>query len=530
MTNVNDLLRDHVTLTVECMDRIYLNGYIPNLQVPGQLVNFLVRHRGHRIPSPALLGKIGEQFVQAIKTYAEENQIPVVHFERGQRKDDVAAEYRQQFDKAEGVVFIGVAQEKAQSFRARKKDQKGPVSFEWSRQSVCVNHYYFYLQDADFGPAFIKVCTYVPYPIKVCLNGHEWVKQQARQAGIQFEALDNGFLSCQDPQGLQAICDQLGPEQIQAFFDKWVERLPMPLTAMDRQAGYGQRLSVWQVEISQTQVFDDPVSGREFFEAVIRENLDLGRPDRVQLVFDRKIINTTPGRFRTRVIEDGVNPNLYIEYKKSLIKQYFKEGRALRTETIINDPKDFRVRMDLSNLPFLQQIGREVNRRLLDVQRISHNCHLSQESIERVVQPTVTSDGQRAPGLRFGQPRVMALLAALTLFAHHAFGFRHRDLRSQVADLLGTDYSAHQLSYDLRRLRLKGIIWRIPNTHRYLITPYGCKVALFFTRLNARVFRPGFAAMDSAVPIPSPLAEALGTVEREIENLLNDTHLAPAKT
>jgi hypothetical protein len=181
-------------------------------------------------------------------------------------------------------------------------------------------------------------------------------------------------------------------------------------------------------------------------------------------------------------------------------------------------------------LPFLQQIGREVNRRLLDVQRISHHCHLSQESIERVVQPTVTADGQRAPGLRFGQTRVMALLAALTLFAHNAFGFRHADLRSQVADLLGTDYSAHQLSYDLRRLRLKGIIWRVPNTHRYLVTTYGCKVALFFTRLNARVFRPAFAALDPATPIPSSLAEALTKVEQEIETLLNDSHLAPVKT
>jgi len=530
MTNVNDLLRDHVSLTVDCLDRIYLNGYIPNLQVPGQLVNFLTKHRGHPIPSPALLGHIGERFVQAVKKYAEENQIPIVHFERGQRKDDIAAEHRQRFDKAEGVVFIGVAQEKAQSFRAQKKDQKGPVGFEWSRQSVCVNHYYFYVQDADFGPAFIKVCSYVPYPIKVCLNGHEWAKQQLRQAGVEFEVLDNGFLSCQEPARLQEVCDRLGPEQIQAFFDKWVDRLPMPLTTVDRHAGYGHRLSVWQVEISRTQVFDDPVRGREFFEAVIRENLDLGRPDRVQLVFDRKIIGSTPGRFRTRVIEDGVNPSLYIEYKKSLVKQYFKEGRALRTETIINDPKDFQVRMDLSNLPFLQQIGREVNRRLLDVQRVSHNCHLSQENVERVVQPTVTSDGQRAPGLRFGQARVMALLAALTLFVPNAFGFRHGDLRSQVADLLGTDYSAQQRSYDLRRLRLKGIIWRVPNTHRYLVTPYGCKVALFFTRLNARVFRPAFAAMAANASIPSPLAEALGKVEQEIGILLNEAHLAPVKT
>jgi hypothetical protein len=527
MINVNEILRDHVTLTVDCMDRIYLNGYIPNLQVPGQLVNFLTKHRGNKIPSPALLGQIGNQFAKAVQDYAQEHGIPIIHFEPGQRKDEIAQAYRQAFTQAEGVVFIGIAQEKAKSFKARKKDQKGFVGFEWSRQSVRVNHYYFYLQDAEFGPGFIKVCSYMPYPIKVYLNGHEWAKQQLRKAGVDFETLDNGFLSCQDPQQLQALCDQLGPEQIQAFFDKWVEQLPMPLNAADRQAGYRHRLSVWQVEVSRTQVFDDPVHGREFFEAVIKENLDLGRPDRVQLVFDRKIIGSTPGRFRTRVIENGVNPSLYIEYKKSVLKQYFKEHRALRTETIINDPKDFGVRMDLSNLPFLQHIGREVNRRLLDVQRVSHNCHLSQESVARVVLPTVTPDGQRAPGLRFGQARTMALLAALTLFVHNVCGFRHRDLLPQVADLLGSGYSTHQLTYDLRRLRLKGMIWRVPHSHRYLITPYGCKVALFFTRLHASVFRPGFAALDPRVPIPGPLAQALADVEQEVKNLIDQAHLAP---
>ena len=93
----------------------------------------------------------------------------------------------------------------------------------------------------------------------------------------------------------------------------------MPHSAKDRQADYRHRLSVWQVEISRTQVFSDQWRGREFFENVIQENLDLGRPDRVQLVFDRRIIKPTPGVFRTLVIADGVNPSLYINYKKSVL-------------------------------------------------------------------------------------------------------------------------------------------------------------------------------------------------------------------
>jgi hypothetical protein len=526
MTNINELLREHVTLDIECIDRIYLNGYIPTLQVPGQVVNFLTRHRGHTIPSPVLLGRMGQQFVTAVKSYAEQHAIPIVHFDRNQRKDEVAAAYRQTFTQEEGVVFIGVAQERADSFKATSQKREGGfVNIHYSRQSVYVNHYYFYLQDKEFGPAFIKVSSYIPYPIKVCLNGHEWAKQQLRQAGLTFESLDNGFRSCEDPQRLQELCDQLGPEQIQAFFDKWIERLPMPLTAHDRQAGYRHRLSVWQVELSRTQVFSEPQRGREFFEAVIRENLDLGRPDRVQLIFDRKITRGTPGRFQTQVIQAGVCPYLYIEYKKSRIKQYFKENQALRTETMINNPGDFYVGRTLPNLPFLQKIGRETNRRLLDVQRISHDCHLSQASVERVVHPTVTPDGQPAPGLRFGHPRTLALLAALTLFVHNLCGFRHSALQAQVATLLGAAYSSNQMSYDLRRLQRKGIVWRVPHSQRYLITPYGLKVALFFTRLHARIFRPGFAAMDPSLPIPSPLAKALAGVEQEIENLIHDANL-----
>ena len=528
---INELLRQHVTLEVQSLDRLYLNGYVPNLQMSGGLVTFLTQHRGHTIPSPALLQQMGEDFVRSVLSFAQHNNIPIIHFEPGVRKDDVAAEHRRTFTASEGVVFIGIAQERAQAFRAHKRSNGPMVGFDYSRQSVCVNHYYFYLQDQDFGPAFLKVCTYAPFAIKVCLNGHEWAKQQLRKAGIPFEALDNGFLSCPQPDRLQAICNQLGVQQIQAFFDKWMARLPMPLTQSDRQGGYRHRLSVWQVEVSRTQVFADPVRGREFFEEIIRENLDLGRPDRIQLVFERRIRKDTPGLMRTRVIQEGVAPSLHIEYKSCHIKQYFKEGRALRTETTINNPTDLRVGKDISNLPYLQQIGREVNRRLLDVQRVSQECTLSKESVERVVQPTITPDGQRAPGLKFGDVRVMALLAALILFLHLPNGLTHATLRQHVAAYLGVDLSAYtcgQMTYDLRRLRLKGIVWRVPKSHRYLVTPYGYKVALLFTKLNARVFRTTFACLDRSDSIPRPLAEALAEVDRQIEAIVEHAKLASA--
>lgn len=530
MTTLNEILTEHVTLDIECIDRLYLNGYVPSMQTSGQLVGFL-RHLGYEIPSPAILRDLTHQYKQAVETFAAATGAEVIRFESGQRKDDIVAEYRSQYGQAEGVVVIGIAQEKAYAFKASKRTQGKMVGFDYSRQSVFVNHYYFYIQDKDFGPAFIKVCSYAPYAVKVCINGHEWAKQQASQRGLAFEALDNGFLSCADPAALQAICDELGPEQIQAFFEKWQARLPWRLTPDDQQAGFQYRLSVWQAEFSRTQVFTDSTQGRQWFEAVIRDNLDVGRPDRIQLVFERRVTKATPGLFRTRVVQEGVSPSLHAYYKRTHVKQYFKEHRALRTETTINNTKDFGVNKDIANLPFLQQLGRQINRRLLDAQHVSFASVLSAQSLLRIVQPSVTADGQRAPALRLGEPRVMALLNALTSFAHIPHGLTNRSLRGQVADLLGRDrvaYTSAMMSYDLRRLRHKGFIWRVPDSYRYQLTTYGRQVALLLSKLDTRVFRRIFAALDPAPAIPLPLAKALDQVEHALENILIEANISVA--
>ena len=233
---------------------------MPTLQTSGQLCWYLKEHLGNPIPSPALLRPLHDRFVRDVTTFADAGKIPVVQFERGQRKDDIAAEHRARFTKAEGVVFIGVAQERASAYKARKlTGSEQGVLFEFSRQLVFVNHYYFYVQDREWGPGFVKVGTYLPHPVRVCLNGHEWAKQQARQVGLGFASLDNGFLACDDPERLQAICDGLGPADVQRFFDRWSAHLPWPLTLDDRAAGYQHRLSIWQLEVSRTQVFDRPV-------------------------------------------------------------------------------------------------------------------------------------------------------------------------------------------------------------------------------------------------------------------------------
>src|SRR5881296_3338151 len=430
--NIRDLLQGHVTLQLQSLDRLYLNGYVAHLQHGAGLVHFLSQHRGNPIASPALLGQLTGQFVAKVRDFALNHHIPLFPFRHQESKDQRAHQLRRQRAVRDAVVFIGVAQ---------------------------------------------------------------------------------------------------GPSQLQSFLAKWQDRLPLPLSASDRAAGYDYKLSVRQLEVSLTQIMDRPVAGRQFFEEVIRDNLDLGRPDRIQLIFPRKIIRTTPGSFRTRILREGVHPSLHVSYKHFDLKQYYKEGRGLRTEGTFHDPGDFGVNKGIENLPSLKELGPQINQRLLEVERVSQNCGLSAGSIQRVVQPTVTQDGQRAPGLKFGDPRVMALMLVLCQFRSVIEGMRNRDLRGQVAALLGLpreQYSSGQASYDLRRLVRKGLLCRALNSQRYDVTPYGWKLARLYARLEARIFRPALTAMNGPpAALPGKLTQTLSAVDSQFDQLIS--HVFPAR-
>src|SRR5882672_4032355 len=391
-----------------------------------------------------------------------------------------------------------------------------------------VNHFYVYCMDRNFGPFFLKFCTYFPYNAKLCLNGHEYVKQQLANRGIGYEALDNGILSCDDPKRVQALCDGLSGEKIDGLLRKWFRKLPHPFAAQDRQAGYRYQISILQAEFSLTQVLERPVTGRVFFEEVIRENLDIGRPSQVQLIFDRRVSRRTPRRFRTRVITDGVIPSLHVDYKNTRIKQYHKEGRALRTETTINNTRDFGIGKLVKNLPDLRQIGFQANRRLLDVQRISHDCSIGEDAFDRVVRPAEI-DGQRASALRFGDKRVQALFAVLVIFSLQLRGFNNSEMRALLAQMLGLDpanYPIGRMTYDLRRLRLHGIIDRIPHSHRYQLTSAGLRIALFFSRTYARLLRPKLAEiMPQASSAGSTLRTAFDRLNNEIDACCEEQRL-----
>ena len=519
--SVAELQKNHVLFELEGIDRLYLNAYVPKLTNEAGVASYFRYHLGHRFASTKQAVHITAGFIAAIRKFIKDNDIPLVRFKKGQRKDDVFKKHLRSFDRKEGVVFVGVAQEKNRVPRTVRKSFGEGGTIPWiDYTTAMVNVYYFYCLDEDFGPFFLKFCSYFPYPAKLCLNGHEYLKCQLSKRGIGFEALDNGLLSCEDLAAARRICDGLSASKIDRFFRKWLRNLPHPYCAKDRKAGYRYKLSILQAEFSLTQVWNRGLNGRRFFEEVIRENIDLGRPEQVQLIFARKVRRKTAadGRFRTRIITEGVVPSLHVYYKNTHLKQYHKEGRALRTETTINDTYDFNVGRLIKNLPALRKIGFAANRRVLEVEKLSHDCNVGIEAFEKM-QQRVEVDGQNASALRFGDARVQALLATVMLFCLQPRGFTNKELRPLLAQYLGKsieEITPGKMTYDLRRMRLHGLIERKAGTQRYQLTSRGLKTALFYSRTYNRVLRPGMSIVADDKN-PSKLRRAYHTFENELE-------------
>ena len=243
--SVGDVLTEHVVFEVECIDRMYLNVYVPRLQFAAGLVGYLHRQLGLPIASTAPLAKITDAFSTAVHRFARTNPVPWVDFAKGQRKDDVMHEHLARFTATEGVVFVGRAQEKTTLFRTEKRRDANGDSYPWIVKTTgLVNHFYFYCVDDDFGPFFLKFCSYFPYNAKLCINGNEWAKRQAAKAGIGFTALDNGFAAVDDPAALQAICDRARRRA-----DRWAAaQVAGPPAAPVHRSGSGRRLPLRAVD------------------------------------------------------------------------------------------------------------------------------------------------------------------------------------------------------------------------------------------------------------------------------------------
>ncbi len=502
MNTLAEICSDAVAFTYRSIDRLILNVYIPTLQTPGAMAYFLREVCHKPILSGHVFKWLTERFVTAVQDVAREQRVPVLRArgqtkpgELGQRQLQAAARANRW-----GLIAIVVHQESARVFASYHAGGR-PTNFWVKEDRRLVSHYYFYLRDREYGEGFVRISSYPPFQTRIWLNAHGYLATQLDRRHIAFEKDDNCIVAVADPTALTAIADAFDAPLVAQIAQRWLAWVPDPLTPAERAAGYPSRLSIYQVEFSDNVIFHQTQVLNRVYEQLLREHLHLGRPDMLKVVFDRQIRKTTPGVFTTRLLRQGVVSCLKVFYKRSWLKQYNKGGRVLRTEVCINDPRDFNIGKSLVHLGYLGTIAYHAITRFQKAQAVALVTALDRSTFERLITPS-TDGGQRVAGLRFGAPRTMRVLEALGCTGLTFKAFSHTDLRAVLVERLGVEAAAvtpARLAYDLRKLRGKGVLRKVPRRNLYTLTDVGYRAILYLTKLHQRLLTPTLDSFDASL-------------------------------
>jgi len=350
-----------------------------------------------------------------------------------------------------------------------------------------VIQYNFYINDRQWGRMFVRVCPYLPFSARVCLNQHHWLANKMREEAIAFKQCSNAFVKCAKPERLQELADSLAPKDLIACGQKWLARLTPFFTAHERERARCQhRLFFSQVEFCDNLVFDRRAALDSLGERLLDANRTIGQPDKIAMIFGRKVTRHYRGKLQTE-IEDMHLPNPVIRsyYRNGFIKQYVRDHLILRTEASSNNVNDYGLTKTVEQLAAVRTTLSAVNDKYLNVQQDILETFIDRGQLHRLTQPTITPAGKRIPGLKLDQPRQLALMGALVRFAHIAAGnsFTTAELYPKVIEALGATaktYSLAALRYDLSKLRAKGLVAKLPRSRRYQLLPEGYSICLVF--------------------------------------------------
>lgn len=509
--------RQSITFAYSCFDRMILNGFVPAFQHSKRAATihwFLKNHRQAEELNHKYLRRLSGNYHQWVSEYAAANGIEIVTPEKNIRREQWVEPYFERLDGQPGIALILKARERERIVIHRARCNQ--LSVEWRN----VDLYNFYVNDPQFGRMFVRICPYFPFNVRIWMNGHNWLAQQLTQAGIAFAKRDNLFTACDDPERLQELSDAFAPADIAACVDAWLNRLLPFFSESERQQGFRHQLFMGEMEYCHNLVFHKRAALDRLFDRLMDANRSIGRPDKLAVIFGRlrfqpdtctgqTILKITPLR----------TPVLRSSYKCTSIKQYVSNCQALRTEGGTYQLKDLSVRKNINNLPQLRKVLNNANQRCLDVQQDILASYVDRGQLQELRRPSQSAAGRRVPGMRVDDPRLMAVLQALTCFAYLAGKscFRTRDLLGDVQKVLDNPaYRLSQLRYDLGKLKGKGLLVRIPKTQSYQLTHEGYRIAIVYLKLYQRLYAPLTAGIRDPI---APDNEVLRTRQTKLDRL-----------
>jgi hypothetical protein len=505
----------NILFRYRCFDRVLLNGVIQPFQQEQRVVGFFDTYRNLYPVSRDVLRDIATQFHNWVKNRSEAWDAPIVEPPEDRRDHFVEPYFKRA--RPDEVVCIVKAREPARIMTAIGTKKENRWHLELKRRWV--DQYNFYLNDREWGRMFVRVCPYLPFSARVCLNQHYWIANRLRERGIRFRLCGNALLSCADPALLQELADSLTARDFIRCGQKWLAQLTPFFTERERRiAGVQHRLFFSQVEYCDNLIFSRRAALDALGERLLDANRGIGQPNKLTIIFGRKVTRKYRGKLQT-VIEDMnlPNPVTRSHYKNGFVKQYVRDNRMLRTEAATNDVTDYGLRKAVDHLPVLREKLHHITDTYLDVQQDILESFIDRGQLRQLTDPTILPNGKRIPGLKLDHPRQLALMQALVRFSHIAADrtFTTREIHADTAEALGvtvTEYSLGSLRYDLSKLRAKQLVERLPHSRCYRLTAQGYKICLIYIKLSTKICAPLASAVLKPFKEDSKLTDARATI------------------
>ena len=492
-----------------CFDRLLVNGLIQPFQQPERVIRFFHTYRQLYPVSRDTLRGIADGFQQWLKSWSAKGNVPILDAPKG-RRDEFVEPY---FKGAEpdAVVVVLKAREPARIMTAIGDRAANRWHLQFAERWVV--QYNFYVNDTRWGRMFVRICPYLPFSARICLNQHHWLANRMREESIDFRQCANAFLGCAEPRRLQELADELTPRDIVSCGQKWLSCFTPFFSPTEREeAGCRHRLFFAQVEFCDNLVFHRRAALDRLGERLFDANRTIGQPDKITTIFGHKVTKSYRGKLQTEIQKMHLpNPVIRSHYRNGSIKQYVRDHLILRTEAGTNNVTDYGVGKAVDNLPALRTTLSAINDNYLNVQQDILETFIDRGQLRSLAQPTISATGKRTPGLKLDNPRQLALMHALVRFSHVAAAnsFTTTELYPRVRDILGAAadrYTLASLRYDLSKLRAKGLVDKLPHSRRYRLVPQGYSICVIFLKLFERVYAPLTAGLLSPVRADSTLS------------------------
>jgi len=498
MERFTQLFGSFLAFAYHCFDRIVIHGYLSGLSRPEQVVYFFRQVLGLPVVSKEILSQRTDDYRNWVEAFARNHKIPMEWAEKGTRKEDYVLPALRRMEKknAYGVYFIFKSMEQGRTFRISvpKYPTQDPNHRILAHQRSRFTHYYFYIRDQVLGPILIRVASFFPFHATYWLNGHSFMEQELKRAGIGFHKNDNAFLAVDDVAALQAAADRLSPAVIGKQLDYWTLILGPKFSKKERgQMNLSRFYAIAQIEYCRNFIFKRHFPIHKIFERSCEIGLWRLTANRISEIFGVRLNKRLRGKLANVIDQIEHGHHVFRAYwKNAFLKQYEKFSRFLRNELCSNNLRDFGLKKGLDHLDAVRKRFQTITDRFAGFQAQCLNVHVDFPLLQRLALP-VTIGSVRYPGIKIHDTRIIRLLEVLLHGGNTVGGWTARQIHEAVLttfQLSAKAYGLNQLRYDLRKLKGHGLLERDGRRYAYQLTDKGVQVALLFLFFHKRLCGP----------------------------------------